>query len=43
MGPSDAKHQKALQGIHREIVIMKLINHPCIMALYDLQETENEL
>ncbi|KAF8599893.1 Pkinase-domain-containing protein [Ceratobasidium sp. AG-I] len=38
----DAKHQKALQGIHREIVIMKLINHPCIMALYDLQETENE-
>ncbi|KAG8736545.1 hypothetical protein FRC10_009205 [Ceratobasidium sp. 414] len=38
----DAKHQKALRGIHREIVIMKLINHPCIMSLYDLQETENE-
>ncbi|KAH7334937.1 kinase-like domain-containing protein [Rhizoctonia solani] len=39
----DARHQKQLQGIHREIVIMKLINHPCIMALYDLQETETEL
>ncbi|CAE6520067.1 unnamed protein product [Rhizoctonia solani] len=38
----DARHQKQLQGIHREIVIMKLINHPCIMALYDLQETETE-
>ncbi|CAE6533221.1 unnamed protein product [Rhizoctonia solani] len=38
----DAKHQKQLQAIHREIVIMKLINHPCIMALYDLQETETE-
>ncbi|QRV84346.1 Serine/threonine-protein kinase [Ceratobasidium sp. AG-Ba] len=38
----DARHQKALLGIHREIVIMKLINHPCIMSLYDLQETETE-
>ncbi|CAE7224036.1 unnamed protein product [Rhizoctonia solani] len=38
----DARHQKQLQAIHREIVIMKLINHPCIMALYDLQETETE-
>ncbi|KAG9094697.1 hypothetical protein FRC06_010564 [Ceratobasidium sp. 370] len=38
----DARHQKALQAIHREIVIMKLINHPCIVSLYDLQETENE-
>ncbi|KAJ1306225.1 hypothetical protein OPQ81_010932 [Rhizoctonia solani] len=37
-----AKYQKQLQAIHREIVIMKLINHPCIMALYDLQETETE-
>ncbi|CUA69990.1 hypothetical protein RSOLAG22IIIB_08832 [Rhizoctonia solani] len=37
-----ARHQKQLQAIHREIVIMKLINHPCIMALYDLQETETE-
>ncbi|CAE6480882.1 unnamed protein product [Rhizoctonia solani] len=37
-----ARHHKQLQAIHREIVIMKLINHPCIMSLYDLQETETE-
>jgi serine/threonine protein kinase len=30
-------------GIEREIIIMKLISHPNIMALYDVWENNNEL
>ncbi|KAG7706836.1 hypothetical protein KL914_002720 [Ogataea haglerorum] len=30
-------------GIEREIIIMKLISHPNIMALYDVWENDNEL
>lgn len=30
-------------GIEREIIIMKLISHPNIMALYDVWENKNEL
>ena len=34
---------KALLGIEREIVIMKLIEHANVMRLYDVWETANEL
>ncbi|ORX39867.1 kinase-like domain-containing protein [Kockovaella imperatae] len=37
------KHDKAVLGIEREIVIMKLIDHPNVMALYDVWETAKEL
>ena len=36
-------HERILQGIEREIVIMKLIEHPNIMRLYDVWETSTEL
>lgn len=36
-------HERILQGIEREIVIMKLIDHPNIMRLYDVWETSTEL
>ncbi|KAG9012283.1 hypothetical protein FRB94_006313 [Tulasnella sp. JGI-2019a] len=38
-----AKHEKLMLSIRREIVIMKLIDHPNIMALYDVFEADNEL
>ena len=38
-----AKHDKAILGIEREIVIMKLIDHPNVMSLYDVWETAKEL
>jgi len=38
-----AKHDKAVLGIEREIVIMKLIDHPNVMSLYDVWETAKEL
>lgn len=38
-----AKSEKVLQGIEREIVIMKLIDHPNVMNLYDVWETNGEL
>lgn len=38
-----AKADKMLLGIEREIVIMKLIEHPNVMSLYDVWETSNEL
>lgn len=38
-----AKHDKAVLGIGREIVIMKLIDHPNVMSLYDVWETAKEL
>lgn len=36
-------HERILQGIEREIVIMKLIEHPNVMRLYDVWETSTEL
>ena len=35
--------RRILHGIEREIVIMKLIEHPNIMRLYDVWETSTEL
>ena len=35
--------EKILLGIEREIVIMKLIDHPNILKLYDVWETSGEL
>jgi len=37
------KLEKMLIGIEREIVIMKLIEHPNIMSLYDVWETHQDL
>lgn len=37
------QQDKALLGIEREIVIMKLIEHPNVMRLYDVWETQSEL
>ena len=36
-------HERILQGIEREIVIMKLIEHPNVMRLYDVWETSTDL
>ncbi|WWC90046.1 uncharacterized protein L201_004977 [Kwoniella dendrophila CBS 6074] len=43
MADAGAKHDKAVLGIEREIVIMKLIDHPNVMSLYDVWETAKEL
>ncbi|WVR05278.1 hypothetical protein IAU60_002290 [Kwoniella sp. DSM 27419] len=43
MSEAGAKHDKAVLGIEREIVIMKLIDHPNVMSLYDVWETAKEL
>lgn len=37
------KQEKAILGIEREIVIMKLVDHPNVMCLYDVWETSKEL
>ncbi|EIW67971.1 hypothetical protein TREMEDRAFT_11764, partial [Tremella mesenterica DSM 1558] len=37
------KQDKVLLGIEREIVIMKLIDHPNVLNLYDVWETSTEL
>lgn len=34
---------KILLSIEREIVLMKLIDHPNVLSLYDVWETSNEL
>lgn len=34
---------KILLSIEREIVLMKLIDHPNILSLYDVWETSSEL
>jgi serine/threonine-protein kinase HSL1 (negative regulator of Swe1 kinase) len=34
---------KIILGIEREIVLMKLIDHPNVLSLYDVWETSNEL
>ncbi|KAI0058992.1 hypothetical protein BV25DRAFT_1901867 [Artomyces pyxidatus] len=39
----DEQAERILLGIEREIVIMKLIEHPNIMRLYDVWETSTEL
>lgn len=38
-----ARADKVLLGIEREIVIMKLIDHPNVLKLYDVWETSGEL
>ena len=37
------KLDKAPYGIEREVIIMKLIEHPNVMALYDVWENKGEL
>lgn len=39
----EGEAERILHGIEREIVIMKLIEHPNIMHLYDVWETSTEL
>ncbi|KAK8869825.1 hypothetical protein IAR55_000393 [Kwoniella newhampshirensis] len=43
MSEAGVKHDKAVLGIEREIVIMKLVDHPNVMSLYDVWETAKEL
>lgn len=38
-----AKQDKMTLGIEREIVIMKLIEHPNLLGLWDVYETSKEL
>lgn len=40
---SQANHERAPYGIEREVIIMKLIEHPNVMALYDVWENKGEL
>ena len=40
---SQAKSDKQRLGIDREIIMMKLMNHPNIMRIYDVYEGEKEL
>lgn len=37
------KQNKMTLGIEREIVIMKLIEHPNLLGLWDVYETSSEL
>lgn len=41
--PSDKGTNKAPYGIEREVIIMKLIEHPNVMGLYDVWENKGEL
>ena len=43
MSEAGARADKVLLGIEREIVIMKLIDHPNVLSLYDVWETSTEL
>lgn len=43
MSEAGARADKILLGIEREIVIMKLIDHPNVLNLYDVWETSGEL
>jgi serine/threonine-protein kinase HSL1 (negative regulator of Swe1 kinase) len=43
MSEAGARADKVLLGIEREIVIMKLIDHPNVLNLYDVWETSGEL
>ena len=40
---AQAKAEKQRLGIDREIIMMKLMNHPNIMRIYDVYEGEGEL
>ena len=40
---AQAKTEKQRMGIDREITMMKLMNHPNIMRIYDVYEGEKEL
>ena len=40
---TNAKAEKQRLGIDREIIMMKLMNHPNIMRIYDVYEGEKEL
>ncbi|KAF8317788.1 uncharacterized protein EI90DRAFT_3084997 [Cantharellus anzutake] len=42
-GSVDAKAEKVMQSIRREMVVLKLIHHPHIMHMYDVYENEDEL
>jgi serine/threonine-protein kinase HSL1 (negative regulator of Swe1 kinase) len=37
------QQEKIMLGIEREIVLMKLIDHPNVLSLYDVYETSNDL
>ncbi|KDQ07769.1 hypothetical protein BOTBODRAFT_119569, partial [Botryobasidium botryosum FD-172 SS1] len=39
----DLKAEKIMRGVHREMVILKLIHHPNVMAMYDVWEEESDL
>jgi hypothetical protein len=43
MNEAGARAEKLLLGIEREIVIMKLIDHPNVLSLYDVWETAHDL
>ena len=43
MSEAGARADKVMLGIEREIVIMKLIDHPNVLNLYDVWETSSEL
>lgn len=42
-GNDDDSKDRAPYGIEREVIIMKLIEHPNVMALYDVWENKGEL
>lgn len=43
LGEMSQKQDKLTLGIEREIVIMKLIEHPNLLGLWDVYETSKEL
>lgn len=43
MAQAGEQQEKIMLGIEREIVIMKLIDHPNVLSLYDVYETSNDL
>lgn len=43
MNEAAGRAEKLLLGIEREIVIMKLIDHPNVLSLYDVWETDQDL
>ena len=43
MGEVGDEAERIIQALEREIVIMKLIDHPNILRLYDVWETSTEL
>lgn len=43
MSPSGSGHKPIPYGLEREIAVMKLLEHPNIVRLYDVWENRNEL